>query len=222
MPSIVGSDAVFRLAARYDPKRVLKRLIGRSHDMRHLVRATISTRTGWSGRRRWLAAGKGSVGCELPGNGVLPAQIGLYKRLWRCLRDFDYLSVRDPMDLVDGKQSDFGTVKPQRCPDPVFCLNRAFDLPEREKIPVDLSRYILFWGALGEPLVAALREEAGRRDTGRHSWRTRKMAPPGLANIGLGLPLSPLRWYHALATAGGYVGTRFHALVSCMANGTPS
>ena len=41
------------------------------------------------------------------------------------------------------------------------------------------------------------------------------------SDFSIDLPISPLAWYALLSGAAGYIGSRYHGLVTCVANRTP-
>jgi hypothetical protein len=65
------------------------------------------------------------------------------------------------------------------------------------------------------------------READRHGFRVAILPNPDKtfsfpeSDDEIKLPMSPLQWYGLLRDCAGFVGIRFHALVSCLANGTP-
>ena len=115
-----------------------------------------------------------------------------------------------------------GKIIPEICPDPVFSLNNNFLIPEDEYPKLDVSNTILISGKFEKKWVKAFVKQA-------HSMNYKVGSLPNPdssfefldVDYTIPLPLSPLEWYGLLANAAGYVGMRFHALVSCIANNTP-
>ncbi len=155
------------------------------------------------------------------------------KTLADCLRKFRYLTVRDEWtrhvvnrDLFEGK-----SVVELINPDPVFILS----LGEEER-----------WESYGEQpkgyVVVTLPKNwtAGRRQGLEHKlWFLRLKrcvhrrglrlielplpeGPSGLTfDFTVPYPIDPVQWFLWLRNAKCFIGLRFHAVVSCIASGTP-
>lgn len=220
---IVGSDSVFRITPKYQPKRLMKQLLKRksNYPMLTMEDDLEPYWLEWHKRADGTPV-KATLAVSSRGTPFYFLSFGLYPRLWRSLRDFDYISVRDGWTRLLVWSLSLGTTKPVRCPDPVFSLNRNFVVPETEKIQENLSNTILVGGGLHESWVQELREEASKRGyTLGVLANPEDGTTPGIFDVNLGLPRSPLNWYSALSSAAGYIGERFHALISSMANCRP-
>lgn len=217
---VAGSDAVFRLATPYQPKRMVKKLLGHQSHFSALS---------WDDRVPPFFLPfeapkviKGSIAASSRGTPFYFLRPSMMWQVGKALRGFDFVTVRDEWTGNMVRWLSAGAVKPHYCPDPVFGLNSAFDLPEDEKPTEDLSRAILLTGNFDKDwlkrMVAAIHA---------HGYRAVTLANPhekethDFVDDVLGLPMSPLRWYACLSSCAGFIGMRFHAFVSCVANRTP-
>lgn len=221
---VVGSDQVFRLLPRWAPKQILRAL------------RTGSASSGWTQVTDRLPAYwlpwprdgvqrpvRASIAASACGTSFFYLTRRVRREARECLRNFDFVSVRDDWTSIMVKWLSRGRVKPSLCPDPVFALNRCFDVPPEETPDIDLSHTILVSGALEGKWLAGFRSVA--RD---HGFTISNLPDPERtlefeqSDFTIGLPLSPLMWYAMLSRAAGYLGGRFHGLVSCTANRTPA
>ncbi|MEM6696380.1 MAG: polysaccharide pyruvyl transferase family protein [Pseudomonadota bacterium] len=217
---ISGSDAVFRLRAPLAPKEVARRLIGRKN-----AYADFS----WDDRLPpyflpFEAPGlvKGALAASARGTAFYFLRPSVMRQAGRALRGFDFVTVRDEWTAMLVRWLSAGCVTPIYSPDPVFGLNRAFNIPADEVPQRDLSRTILLTGHFDRGwltrMVAAIHARG---------YRAAMLANPAeqhgadAVDDVLSLPMSPLTWYSALANCAGFIGMRFHAFVSCLANDTP-
>ncbi|WP_120077622.1 polysaccharide pyruvyl transferase family protein [Aurantiacibacter odishensis] len=217
---VSGSDAVFRLGAPYQPYRLAKRLLGRKNPFEAFS---------WSDRLppfylpfETPGVIKGSIAASSRGTPFYFMKPHMIRDAGNALADFDFVTVRDDWTgkLVSWLSRD--RAKPLYSPDPVFGLNSAFTVPDHEKPDIDLSDVILVNGDFEEEwlrrLVDAIRARGYRVMTLANPDETESV---DFTDGTLDLPMSPLRWYACLASCAGFVGMRFHAFVSCMANKTP-
>ncbi|MFB0612671.1 polysaccharide pyruvyl transferase family protein [Aurantiacibacter poecillastricola] len=217
---VSGSDAVFRMATPYEPKRVAKRLLGRSNPYEAFS---------WADRvppyfLPFDAPGviKGTIAASSRGTSFYYLKPRMMREVGSALRDFDFITVRDDWTARLVRWLSRGKAQPLISPDPAFGLNAAFDLPEDEKPKQDLSDVILLNGEFDEAwlrrMVAAIKARG---------YRAMTLANPAekdrfdFTDGALDLPMSPLTWYASLASCAGFIGMRFHAFVSCVANNTP-
>jgi len=137
-----------------------------------------------------------------------------------ALGRYDFLGVRDDWT---GKmiRSVSGRKDHQHFPDPVFSL--VDNLGEARKQPAqDLSECVLVSGAISENTITGLREEVHKRGLKLVGIRIpERPFEYASTDFNINEPLGPLEWFALLGNAAGYVGIRFHALVSCMVQGTP-
>ena len=220
---IVGSDAVFRLAAKYSPRRIAKRMLGR--DQQYASFSNLETLSpfwiNWEAKTRNTSFMKASLAASSRSTPFYFLKPKLMSDVRTAIGDFDFVTVRDKWTQRMIQCLSLGKCPVEICHDPVFGLNSAFELPSGsgEK---DLSRTILVSVDVGPEWRAAFREAANDR-----GYQVKLLPsaedyfPYPEADGEISLPMSPLDWYGNLANAAGYVGFRFHALVSCMSNQTP-
>lgn len=218
---VSGSDAVFRLAAPYAPRLLARKLLGRANPYE-----TFS----WDLNvppffLPFEAPGliKGSLAASSRGTPFYFLRPSMIKAVGDALRDFDFVTVRDDWTGTLVRWLSRGGATPLYSCDPVFGLNSAFDLPEDEKQAKDLSRTILLTGPFNDDwlkrLVAAIRARGYRAVTLANPSEKEGL---DFVDDSLDLPMSPLTWYDSLASCAGFIGMRFHAYVSCIANNTPA
>lgn len=224
---LVGSDAVFRVPGTFSPRIIARKLLGRAstdglsnpEEFRNLTPY-------WLYRRGWeQGAGvpHASIAASAEASRYYYAHPSLFGQLFRAIRAFDYLSVRDDWAAKMLRLFSLGTRSPELCPDPVFGLNRAFSIPPEEGPPVNLDDVVLLSGKFAPAWVDRFVEAAHTR-----KFRVANLPNPDKnfgfpqADIHLDLPMTPLQWFRTLGSASAFVGIRFHALVSCITNGTPA
>jgi len=217
---VSGSDAVFRLATPYEPKRVAKKLLGRKNPFEAFS---------WADRvppffLPFDAPGvvKGTIAASSRGTSFYFLKPHMMAKVGSALRDFDFITVRDDWTGTLVKWLSRGKANPLYSPDPVFGLNSAFEVPDDEKPQQDLSDVILLNGEFEESWLRRMVAEIRAR-----GYRAMTLANPAekdgfdFTDGALDLPMSPLTWYSSLASCAGFIGMRFHAFVSCVTNKTP-
>ena len=220
---LVGSDQVLRLVPKWAPKQVARRLLRRDRssdwtqvDERLPVYWLPWPRNGRQGPARVCISG--SAGATM----FLCLGRSLRREARRSLHSFDFVSVRDDWTGLMVKWLTGRQVKPEFCPDPVFGLNDYFTIPAEEIPDTDVSRTILVSGAIDTTWLARFRDIAHD-----HGLKIGNLPDPHetfayeQADVTIDLPVSPLAWYVLLSRAAGYIGGRFHGLVTCAANRTP-
>jgi hypothetical protein len=221
---LVGSDQVFRLLPRWAPKQILRRL------------RTGNASSSWTQMSDrlpvyWLPWPRN--GSQSPARLSIAASTGttpfpfversLRREARRCLRSFDYVSVRDEWTRLMVRWFSGGNVEPEMCPDPVFGLNGCFQVPAEEMPSMDVSKTIFVSTILNGAWLEGFRDLAHER-----GYTIGNLPDPHMtcafdqSDFTIDLPLSPLAWYSLLSQAAGYVGGRYHGLVSCAANETPA
>ena len=219
----VGSDAVFRLVPRYAPKRFLRGLLGRNPSS-FWYHPTDRMPVYWL---PWRKNGipkpaRVSIAASTVGTQFFFLEKSLRQQACACLCDFDFISVRDDWTGLMVRCLSKGKIKPQMCPDPVFCLNDCFSIPKEEIPSVDVSKTILIASNMERKWFAQFQRVAHD-----HGFNICNLPNPDNgfgfdeSDFTLNLPMSPLAWYALLSRAAGFIGSRFHALVSCVANKTP-
>ena len=222
---LVGSDAVFRLIPKFDPIRIAKVMLRRKSSS--LPPASNNAPAYWlpwtnQNESEPNRVVKASVAASSMGTNFYFLGSRLISELNKCLQGFDYISVRDQWTQKMVKFITKGQQIPEICPDPVFSLLKNQTIPESEKPEMDLSKTILLSADFRNTWVDEFIKCAHREGylVGGISQPNREFYYPG-ADINIKLPLSPLKWFSILGSAAGYVGTRFHALVSCIVQGVP-
>jgi len=221
---LVGSDQVFRLRPKWTPKRVLRQLLRKDQ-------SSAWTQVDERLPVYWLPWPK--IEGRTPTRACISACAGatmffclgrsLSREARHCLSNFDFVSVRDDWTGWMVKWLSRGKVHPEFCPDPVFGLNDCFRVPPEETARRDVSRTILISAPLDAQWLAEFRNLAHER-----GFTISNLPDPhtpcafDASDSAIDLPLSPLTWYDLLSKAAGYIGIRYHGLVSCVANGTPA
>ncbi|MCU0838317.1 MAG: polysaccharide pyruvyl transferase family protein [Rhodospirillales bacterium] len=221
---VVGSDAVFRLATAYHPRNLFRRLVYRHDSSSHFNNAAVFPPywLDWRARTKDSAFGKFAIAASSTGTEFIFVSVPFLKRAWRALGDFDGVTVRDGWTRLMVRCLSFGRVRPEICPDPVFALPKVFAIPADERPAADLTRTVLLSGKFPAAWRGAVIDRLHAR-----GYRVANLPNPDQdfafpeADTTIGLPISPVAWYATLAGAGGFVGRRFHAMVSCVANGVP-
>ncbi|MDH7513863.1 MAG: polysaccharide pyruvyl transferase family protein [Clostridiales bacterium] len=221
---IVGSDAVFRIQAKYDPRKFLRQLIHPDIAVSYSEGKNVLPPywLDWKQYKCGAIPVKTSLAASAMGTKFYLLKLSLYRDLWKSIRSFDLLTVRDAWTQLMIRFISLGTIIPSYCPDPVFVLNNYFTVPSNEIPDIDVSRTILVSGKFSPEWLLNFKEicRSSGYLLGNLPNPDQDFIFPG-ADIEIALPLSPLEWYSLLARAAGYIGIRFHALVSCMINGTP-
>ncbi len=214
---LVGSDTVFEFRSKYDPYTLWKWLKTGSLHFSHAVPPYYLN---WlKDEDRLFAASIAACG---HGTNHQFAFGGFREGLRRGLSRFSRVTVRDDWTkkMVSGLTG--GAVDAEVVPDPIFSLPLTFTVPEEDRITEDVSRVVLLSGPFSEAWIGRLREALDARSLAL--WGMANPENPyeyAATEHNIGLPLSPLKWYQLLSASAGYVGVRFHALVSCLANNTP-
>ena len=217
---VTGSDAVFRLVAPYQPKRLAKKLLGRKNPYEAFS---------WGDQLPpfFLPFGapgliKGSIAASSRGTSFYYLRPSMMRQVGNALRDFDFVTVRDDWTAMMVRWLSLGSVVPHYSCDPVFGLNSAFAVPDDEKPSEDLTGTILLTGSFDKGWLRCMVDSIHAR-----GYKAVTLANPSeresndFVDGELALPMSPLRWYSCLASCAGFIGMRFHAYVSCLANNTP-
>jgi len=221
---LVGSDQVFRLVPAVDVRKGLRRLL-RRHQNPLSEKPTKIPPPYWL---NWNGAGSGSrltfasIAASAGATSYRLLHPGLPQALGKCLDRFDMVTVRDRWTEKMVVHLTQGRVRPGYCPDPVFGLKPVASDSEPDTLDRDVSKTLLVSADLDPEWMYRFVEEA-------HGWgytvaslpNPEKEFPMTAADVNIRLPLPPVGWFRLLAQAAGYIGIRFHALVSCIANKTP-
>lgn len=217
---LVGSDAVFRLATPYQPKRLIKRFLGQQNPYESFSWCDQVPPFFLPFEAPRLV--KGSIAASSRGTSFYFLKPRMMSAVGNSLKRFDFVSVRDDWTGKLVRWLTLGSVRPYYCPDPVFALNSAFTIPDHERPDRDLSNTILLTGPFDRTWLKGMVNSIHS-----HGFQAAILANPeeifGSEQVDfvLGLPMSPLRWYSSLASCAGFIGMRFHAYVTCLANNTP-
>lgn len=217
---VSGSDAVFRLMTPYEPVRIAKKLLGKANPYEAFS---------WADRvppffLPFDAPGvvKGSIAASSRGTSFYWLKPHMMRDVGNALQDFDFVTVRDDWTGTLVKWLSRGKAQPLYSPDPVFGLTTAFDVPADEMPQEDLSDVILLNGEFDNAWLRRMVEAIRAK-----GYRAVTLANPSEGHAldfvdgELSLPMSPLTWFKALGTCAGFIGMRFHAMVSCMTQKTP-
>ena len=219
----VGSDQVFHLISRWAPKQLFRLLLtGNPSSSWTQVNSRLPVYFLPWPKNITGAPTRVSIAACATGTAFFYLGKTLRQEVRRCLCNFDFVSVRDDWTSLMVKWLSKGKVKPEICPDPVFGLNDCFSIPQEEVPDIDVSKTILISAALDKNWLARFGSVAHD-----HGFRISNLPDPHRVfafdenDFTIDLPLSPLAWYSLLSRAAGYIGGRFHGLVSCAANQTP-
>lgn len=221
---VVGSDAVFRLVPKYEPRRLIKLLLGKEQNsaFSEMSDDLPAYFLQWNGKSQGRPM-KASIAASSMGTQYYYAGPTLYLKLFRAINDFDFISVRDEWTFKKVRRAGLGRKPVEICPDPVFSLKGNFKIPYSEQSPYNVSETILLSGHFPDywrkALVKKIHAE-GKTVSNLPNPETSFQFPE--ADFDISLPLSPLAWFELLGRAAGFIGVRFHALVSSAANCTPA
>jgi len=118
---------------------------------------------------------------------------------------------------------------PRLCPDPVFGLNDALALQDVSPRVTQLCKesYLLLTldksasSFLGDQWIRQFVENAGRDGLTVYNVPVPEGSEELPVDANIALPLCPLDWYSLIRRSAGLLGTRFHPIVCCVANGVP-
>ncbi len=216
---VVGSDAVFMLMPGLDPMNILRKL--KNPDFRSTKRLPPYWLP-WK-RNNSSRIVKASLAASAMGTYFFLLPLNIVLDIRASIEQFHYLSVRDRWTQLMIRLLSGGRITPELTPDPVFALNRYFKMPDHENPGMDLSDTILLSGPLDQDWVKAVIRKAHAR-----GYRVANIPNPESSgtlpetDLEITLPLTPLQWFNCYQKAAGFIGVRFHGLVSCLANRTPA
>jgi hypothetical protein len=207
---LTGSDAVFRLARK--PRR---------EDQRFPNPFWLTWTTQLTSKSVVSTLAASSMGTPFF---VLP--LSVQRSIGQAIRNFDHISVRDKWTQWMFWWLSKGRGKASLCPDPVHILNDVFVLPDEFTLrPKEHHKqYILisiFRRLLSNKWIEEFVEIAHQ-----HNLEVYSLPQPELEmNIPVDkiikAPLSPFEWFAWIQNAAGYVGIRFHAIVSAITKNVP-
>lgn len=208
---IVGSDAMFRLDKKLD----------RSD--------TSFPNPFWL---KWLESGDLRNICKvsLAGSAMGTFYFSYSPKIWfgihDALKKFDYLSVRDDWTQLMFSLLSIGRHNVKICPDPMIVFEEQIDVPSSTMNQKSFSNdnYILiclYPNMVSDDWVRKFVKYAHHKDFSVFTLPN----PEGPVKLPvdriINLPLSPLNWYSWIKNAKGYLGVRFHAMLSSIVSETP-
>ncbi|MEM7316121.1 MAG: polysaccharide pyruvyl transferase family protein [Planctomycetota bacterium] len=216
---LVGSDAVFSLVANNSPRQWIKRVRSDSDPIFTMGRGR-SISPYFLPWKSPTDVKRGSIAASSTGTQFYFLSLRHYGQAWRALRNFDSLSVRDRWTRWMVRTLTLGTRNPQLVVDPVFSLNTHS--PDFVQSIDDADNTVLLSGNFQDDWIESLAEELGD-----HNYQLVNLPNPDASfenphlHATLSLPMGPREWFSRIAHASGFVGIRFHALVSSIVNRTP-
>lgn len=167
-----------------------------------------------------------SLAVSLMGSNINKLSDKLKDRIESALTKFNYVTLRDEWSLKQIHQ--FRKSNISYCSDPVFLLNKEEMMPIENKDVKTLienkEKYILVSVSKGR--FSSLWFSIIKKLINRRGYKLVELPmPEGNRSIdsdySIGLPLNANDWFLCIANASGYIGERFHAMVSCINNNIP-
>jgi hypothetical protein len=149
--------------------------------------------------------------------------VAMRKAIGEHLSSFPKISVRDgwTRKMVESLTDSVEVVETV---DPVFLLNDYFDIPKEYQVTSDKD-YVLLCpnkSDVSAKWLKGFQEEAHKNNLTVVGFPNPEGFPiEDFVDEQVEYPIHPLRWYSYIASAKGYVGTRFHPIISCLENGVP-
>lgn len=167
-----------------------------------------------------------SLAVSLMGSNILNLKDSIKEEIKTTLLKFKYISLRDDWSLYQIKT--FRDKCVTFCPDPVLLLNKNEMLPilnsDVEKLIDCKEKYILV--SISKSRLNNVWFRILKKLLNSKGYKLVELPmPEGNRNIksdySIKLPLNSNDWFLSIANASGYIGERFHAMVSCINNNTP-
>ncbi len=215
---LVGSDAVFSIVANNSPKQLLKRFRSKS-DRTYTMGSSQTIPAYFLPWKKETKVKRGSIAASSTGTQFYFLSMGHYRQLWRALRNFDALTVRDNWTRMMVRFLTAGTRTPSLCIDPVFSLNRH--APDFVTDTSDTASVLVSGNFQDAWLHELIGELVNRGFTTANLPNPEKAFIHPATQQTIDLPMGPREWFSTIANAKGFLGIRFHALVSCLVNRTP-
>lgn len=219
---VVGSDAVFRVSSALDPIEQYRRIKSGNFSFQEPEFSPYFLH--WAASdARFSSKLVVSLSASTMGTPYHLITGGVKAKLRESIRRFDLLSVRD--DWTAAFVEHVANLKATLTPDPVFGLPDEFKEDVTDLLPAGIKlNQVIFLSLRHAPTWSKrLCDEIRRR-----GFQAATLPIPEddceipWADFCVKRPLTPTQWYSMLAGAAGYIGIRFHALVSCTANATPA
>ncbi|WAT17573.1 polysaccharide pyruvyl transferase family protein [Aurantiacibacter sp. MUD11] len=219
---IVGSDAVFRLGQGLNPKRIINRLLGRGQTFAGFTHDTKVPPYFLNWERDGQLPVKASLSPSSRLTDYRFLRPVVKRTIGKSLTDFDIISTRDKWTAELVRKATKGRKQAEVRADPLFVLERHFDLPPLPAERGDLSNKVLITGGFPKAWIADLQAALKDRGMGLVSLPNpgKQFNHEGIDD-NLTLPMSPVEWYQAIASAAGYIGPRIHAIIAAIAAKTP-
>lgn len=167
-----------------------------------------------------------SLAVSLMGSNINRLNDKIKERIKSALIKFNYITLRDEWSLEQIRQ--FRVSNVSYCSDPVFLLNKERMMPIKNKDVKTLiekkEKYILVSVSKGR--FSSLWFSIMKKLVNKRGYKLVELPmPEGNRSIdsdySIGLPLNANDWFLCIANASGYIGERFHAMVSCINNNIP-
>ncbi|MCB2067837.1 MAG: polysaccharide pyruvyl transferase family protein [Erythrobacter sp.] len=219
---LVGSDAVFRLGQGLNPRRLINRLIGRGQEYAGFNHDTQVPPYFLNWQRDGDLPVKASIAPSSRMTKHWYLRPVVKKTIGRSLQEFDIISTRDEWTANLVKAVTGGRKSAEVCDDPLFTLDRNFDLPPLSERYGDLSQKVLLTGKYPKDWVLAMHHALQKRGLGLVTLPNpeAQFEYDGIDGV-LQLPMGASDWYQAIKNAAGYIGPRIHAIIAALATNTP-
>lgn len=168
------------------------------------------------------------------GRGFATMPIEQREQLKTCLRQFKYISVRDnwTKDVINRDLFQGHEYVTHVSPDPVIQLYRHVDTLLWVNNGLKEKGYVLMtlpanWGKVGK--LSVIRRKwflAFKKLVNQSNMQLVELPiPEGKSGLPfdatIDYPIDPLQWFLTIGHARAFCGLRFHAIMSCIAQGTP-
>jgi len=133
--------------------------------------------------------------------------------------------VRDLWTSSELKKLD-STLKINQSVDPVFLLHKYFAIPNKFKTKISDEKYILinlYGNLLSDKWIKSFVETANSNGYKVYLFPNPENNEAGkeFVNDVIDIPIHPLKWYSILKNSSGYIGVRFHPIVTAISNHVP-
>lgn len=219
---LVGSDAVFRLGQGLNPRRLINRLLGRGQEYAGFNHDTIVPPYFLNWERGGDMPVKASIAPSSRMTKHWYLRPVVKKTIGKSLREFDIISTRDEWTANLVNKVTGGAKTAEVCDDPLFTLDRNFDLPPLSERYGDLSKKVLLTGKYPAAWVQSMQQALEKRGMGIVTLPNpeAEFHYEGIDGV-LELPMGASDWYQAIKNAAGYIGPRIHAIIAALATNTP-
>ena len=219
---VVGSDAVFRLGEGFNPKAIINRLLGRGQEYAGFKHDTIVPPYFLNWERDGDLPVKASLAPSSRMTKHWYLRPSVKRTIGKSLQEFDIISTRDEWSANLVKAVTGGRKTAEVCDDPLFTLDRNFDLPPLSERHGDLSKKVLLTGKYPAEWVQSMQKALEKRGMGIVTLPNpeAEFHYEGIDGV-LKLPMGASDWYQAIKASAGYIGPRIHAIIAALATKTP-